>query len=660
MPVVAARRKARVAPGTDADALDAGGRLMRQKETRHLPRHASDGPDIPGGDPTQQTARNRIWEFMENPQSSTGAWLWSVSMLSLIIVSCGAFVLETHPLLCCGRYDHVWQQIELVCIVAFTIEYCVRFYVCPLMYGARPNSVALRKARRAATLLAQSPTSTWSWQVLKEEGRCRLRFAFSPLNLIDAIAILPFYIEAILTALGVELDLGTLRIIRLVRVFRLLKLGKYNEGLQLLAVTMQKSIPALLMLSFVLTIALVICSAIVYMIERGTWCGEDSNNKWCDGSVSLEQKLQLQSRGAKGAWFYGPGDHEESTTFGCGAEAAFCRSSSEFYSIPHALYWSTAAITTTGYGDLHPRTWLGKAVACIIMCSGLLLLALPITVISGNFATVYAEKELLKIDKTEQLQESRDHLDEWSQRVDALREQQGAAGPPSETLGAQVTEGKGGSGRERDEGNVCGSSFGVYEERSDDRVVSAHETIIGWRHHSGEAVRTSAAADLEPVRVSGALFGDNIGSGDTSEETGGKSGHAGQPREPGEQERATLSPLRTTPRRSPLARFRDAGKIVASGSPLASSRFQLAGSALAVKRRLSAAEKEADEFEMELNRLLKEHQTQLFSRLERLLTGASVSSHILIPSFICVCLWYRSRLERSLARSHSRSLVSWS
>jgi hypothetical protein len=127
MPVVAARRKARVAPGTDADALDAGGRLMRQKETRHLPRHASDGPDIPGGDPTQQTARNRIWEFMENPQSSTGAWLWSVSMLSLIIVSCGAFVLETHPLLCCGRYDHVWQQIELVCIVAFTIEYCVRF-----------------------------------------------------------------------------------------------------------------------------------------------------------------------------------------------------------------------------------------------------------------------------------------------------------------------------------------------------------------------------------------------------------------------------------------------------------------------------------------------------------------------------------------------------
>ena len=221
-----------------------------------------------------------------------------------------------------------------------------------------------------------------------------------------------------------------------------------------------------------------------------------------------------------------------------------------------------------------------------------------------------------------------------------------------------------GSGRGRGEGNVCGSSFGVYEERSDDRVESAHETRNGWRHHSGEAIRTSAAANLEPVRVSGALFGDNLGSGDTSEETGGESGHAGQQRESGQQERAAWSPLRTSPGRSPLARFRDAGKLVASGTPSASmtpsSRFRLAGSALAGKRRLSAVEKEADEFEMELNRLLNEHQAQLFSRLERLLTGASVSSHILIPSFVCVCLWYRSRLECSLARSHSRSLVSWS
>jgi len=44
-----------------------------------------------------------LWNFLETPQSSTGAWLWSVLMLSIIITSCGAFVLETHPKLCCGR-----------------------------------------------------------------------------------------------------------------------------------------------------------------------------------------------------------------------------------------------------------------------------------------------------------------------------------------------------------------------------------------------------------------------------------------------------------------------------------------------------------------------------------------------------------------------------
>jgi hypothetical protein len=44
-----------------------------------------------------------LWQFLETPQFSWGAWLWSVMMLCLIIVSCAAFVLETLPSLCCGR-----------------------------------------------------------------------------------------------------------------------------------------------------------------------------------------------------------------------------------------------------------------------------------------------------------------------------------------------------------------------------------------------------------------------------------------------------------------------------------------------------------------------------------------------------------------------------
>lgn len=63
--------------------------------------------------------------------SSLSAYAWAILILGLIVVECIALVLESLPSLCCGRYDHVWGPIEIVCIAFFTVEYVLRCASCP-------------------------------------------------------------------------------------------------------------------------------------------------------------------------------------------------------------------------------------------------------------------------------------------------------------------------------------------------------------------------------------------------------------------------------------------------------------------------------------------------------------------------------------------------
>ena len=59
-------------------------------------------------------------------------------------------------------------------------------------------------------------------------------------------------------------------------------------------------------------------------------------------------------------------------------------------------------MTTTGYGDVYPQTALGRLLGCLTMLSGLVVLALPITVISENFAHEYQSQELKRLRQREE------------------------------------------------------------------------------------------------------------------------------------------------------------------------------------------------------------------------------------------------------------------
>ena len=153
----------------------------------------------------------------------------------------------------------------------------------------------------------------------------RLRFIIKPMSIIDLIAILPFFLPMLFT-----FDLRFIRILRLVRMVRLLKIGRYSEVIKKLGrVFIAKREELIFTLGMVLLL-LVISSSLMYDVEN-------------------------------------PGQPEI------------------FSSIPAAMWWGVATLTTVGYGDIYPITVVGKMLGAVIAILGIGIVALPTAIIGAGF-----------------------------------------------------------------------------------------------------------------------------------------------------------------------------------------------------------------------------------------------------------------------------------
>ena len=179
------------------------------------------------------------------------------------------------------------------------------------------------------------------------------KYCMLPMNLVDIAAIVPFYIELI-TESGSSIAI--IRILRLARVFRILKSGNSKEGIRLLSRTVWTSFPALSLLAFFTAIGVILFASLIFFCEAGTFT---VNAMYPDGEY-----LRLNI----------VGDEKEV---------------SPFTSIPLACYWVVVTATTVGYGDLVPTSGPGRLVAAVCMYCGVLVLALPISVIGSNFSREY-------------------------------------------------------------------------------------------------------------------------------------------------------------------------------------------------------------------------------------------------------------------------------
>ena len=159
------------------------------------------------------------------------------------------------------------------------------------------------------------------------------RYARSFLGLVDLFSILPTYLALFFPGLHALIDV---RVLRMMRIFRILKLGAYvaefgELGNAILATRRKIAV----FLSFVLVIVVVI-GTLMYVVE-------------------------------------GPANG--------------------FTSVPVSIYWAITTLTTVGFGDITPKTDLGRLLSSMMMLMGWGTLAVPTGIVSAEFSARRVHQE---------------------------------------------------------------------------------------------------------------------------------------------------------------------------------------------------------------------------------------------------------------------------
>jgi voltage-gated potassium channel len=245
--------------------------------------------------------RRRVHEILE--QTAEGdriGRLVSAGLIALIAANVAAVIIESEPWLA-ATYRSWLHALEVISILTFTLEYALRVW----------SAVESDHARYRRPIIG------------------RLRYALTPLALVDLIVILPFYLAALM-----PVDLRFMRVFRLFAVF---KLTRYQPSMRLLANVLRTETKPIAAALFVLAMLLIVASSLAYMAEN-----------------------QAQPE--------------------------------KFGSIPDAMYWAITTMTTVGYGDVVPVTPWGKLLAGAIGVIGIGMVALPAGLLASGFSAELHER----------------------------------------------------------------------------------------------------------------------------------------------------------------------------------------------------------------------------------------------------------------------------
>jgi len=231
--------------------------------------------------------RKRTFEILETAkEGDVISKIFDIFILILIFLNVIAVILETIEKIS-SQLGHFFNIFEVSSVIVFTIEYILRIWSC--------------------TTDVKFHDPVWG----------RVRFIFTPLALIDLMAILPFYLPML-----IPLDLRFIRAVRLFRVFRLFKMGRYSDSLKTFGNVIKKKREELVISLFIVFVLLVTASSLMYFVEN---------------------RAQPEA----------------------------------FPNIPAAMWWGITTLTTVGYGDVYPITPLGKLFGAIISLLGIGMFALP-------------------------------------------------------------------------------------------------------------------------------------------------------------------------------------------------------------------------------------------------------------------------------------------
>lgn len=242
-----------------------------------------------------QNIRKRTFEILDiGEKDDRLSRIVDILLIVLISLNVLSVILETLPSLQ-NNYQSLFDRFEIVSVIIFSIEYLARVW-CSVEHTGRDYSHPF-----------------WG----------RLRYMLTPMALIDLVVIMPLYLGLFLTV-----DLRFMRVLRLLRIF---KLTRYSSSMALLLQVLAdeaKSIGAAL---FVLCMLVIMASSLTYLAE-----------------------------------------HEAQP------EA--------FSSIPAAMWWAIITMTSVGYGDVTPITAMGKVLASVISIISIGIVALPAGILASGFS----------------------------------------------------------------------------------------------------------------------------------------------------------------------------------------------------------------------------------------------------------------------------------
>jgi hypothetical protein len=371
----------------------------------------------------------KCWLFFEHPSSSKFARAWSILVTLTILLSSTTFVIATLPQYHTkGPHTKDLEGIEIFSICIFTIEYVGRWLFFPMLSPVASESTIIlaNDDSNSGTLSGQA----WKYFL------SRLRFMRKVMNMIDLLAILPFYFELVLAAMsqsaGDAGSLAVVRVVRITRIFRLLKLGKNNDGMEILVQTMQASFSFLVSVLFLMLIITVLFASIVFYFETASAScvsayecnGGESDGADCTvlygyfnsstgdvlAGVETTRSEQVAMQNAMRSFMYRgiprpivpsgamiPSSSRASEICGpeseCSIVGNICYNEfgtpTNYNSIPNAMWWCLVTMCCVGFGDMAPVTIGGKIFGVCTTLTGVIVLAMPTTVIGTNFSDIY-------------------------------------------------------------------------------------------------------------------------------------------------------------------------------------------------------------------------------------------------------------------------------
>lgn len=227
--------------------------------------------------------RKELFIIIFEAETKAGKY-FDFALIAAIVLSVLVVMLDSIAMVS-ARYGDILGALEWMFTIAFTLEYFARL------------------------ACVNHPT----------------RYARSFFGIIDLLSIFPTYAAVLVPGLHAMIDF---RLLRLLRIFRLLKLAAYVDEYSQLTKAIAASRRKIFIFLSVVAILVVINGTLLYVIEGG------------------------------------PG--------------------TAFSSIPTSVYWAITTVSTVGFGDISPQTDLGRSIASITMLIGWGVLAVPTGIVTSE------------------------------------------------------------------------------------------------------------------------------------------------------------------------------------------------------------------------------------------------------------------------------------